>query len=84
MTKIVKMVRTCFACPSQWDGWDAEGTYYYFRYRWGELRVDKEEIFSTVWEGSIGDSFDGSLSYDELKNALGDAFDLPEKDDNDT
>lgn len=41
MIQITKMVPTCFGCPSQWDGWDDEGAYYYFRYRWGYLRIDK-------------------------------------------
>ena len=41
MINIVKMVETCGGCPSQWDGWDDEGAYYYFRYRWGYLRIDK-------------------------------------------
>jgi hypothetical protein len=40
MINIVKMVETCGGCPSQWEGWDDEGAYYYFRYRWGYLRVD--------------------------------------------
>ena len=41
MINIVKMIETCGGCPSQWDGWDDEGAYYYFRYRWGYLRIDK-------------------------------------------
>lgn len=41
MINIVKMVETCGGCPSQWDGWDDQGVYYYFRYRWGFLRIDK-------------------------------------------
>lgn len=40
MPILTKMIQTCGACPSQWDGWDANGTYYHFRYRWGCLRVD--------------------------------------------
>jgi len=41
MIIITKMIETCGGCPSQWDGWDKEGAYYYFRYRWGYLRIDK-------------------------------------------
>jgi hypothetical protein len=32
---LVRAVRTCSACPSQWDAWDAAGQYYYLRYRSG-------------------------------------------------
>lgn len=35
MITIVRVVETCVACPSQWDGWDTEGKYYYLRYRFG-------------------------------------------------
>jgi hypothetical protein len=41
MITITKMTETCGGCPSQWDGWDEDGAYYYFRYRWGYLRVDR-------------------------------------------
>lgn len=30
---LTKVVQTCEAVPSQWDAWDAEGQYYYLRYR---------------------------------------------------
>ena len=32
---IVRAVRTCTACPSQWDAWDLDGNYWYLRYRSG-------------------------------------------------
>lgn len=30
---IVRAEQTCFACPAQWNAWDADGTQYYLRYR---------------------------------------------------
>lgn len=33
--RIVKAVRTCTACPSQWDAWTDDGTYLYLRFRHG-------------------------------------------------
>jgi hypothetical protein len=30
---IVRANQTCYACPSQWDAWDADGSQYYLRYR---------------------------------------------------
>lgn len=35
MTTIVRAILTCSACPSQWDAWDADGSYWYLRYRFG-------------------------------------------------
>ena len=35
MITIVRAVQTAMACPSQWDAWDADGNYYYLRYRSG-------------------------------------------------
>lgn len=80
-SKIVKMVRTCVACPSQWDGWDENGTYFYFRYRHGILRVDREEERG-VSKKEIAQGPDGFMTYDELKGHLKDVMDLPEQEDN--
>jgi hypothetical protein len=42
---IVKAVQTSIACPAQWDMWDAEGNYYYARFRhgWGQVRQYEDE-----------------------------------------
>lgn len=37
---IVRAVQSCLALPSQWDAWDADGQYYYLRYRFGRATVD--------------------------------------------
>lgn len=37
----VRVVRTCIACPSQWDAWNAQGDYYYLRYRHGRGTVEQ-------------------------------------------
>lgn len=42
MIVIVLAVKTCEACPSQWDAWDAAGQYYYLRYRHGRGRVERQ------------------------------------------
>jgi hypothetical protein len=36
-------VQTCRACPSQWNAWDADGRYYYLRYRCGRGTVETAE-----------------------------------------
>lgn len=30
--RLARLIRTCTACPSQWDAWAEDGTYYYVRY----------------------------------------------------
>lgn len=35
MVTLVRAIQTSIACPSQWDAWDADGNYYYLRYRSG-------------------------------------------------
>lgn len=46
MIKVTKLIRTCSACPSQWEGETEDGRYLYIRYRWGRLRggVYKSDI----------------------------------------
>jgi hypothetical protein len=73
MNTIVKMTQTCCACPSQWDGWDESGAYYYFRYRHGYLRVDAHDPdhrATTLFGKQIGDDMDGFMSYEALKSHL--------------
>lgn len=40
MITLVRAVQTSIACPSQWDAWDAEGRYYYLRFRHGYGTVE--------------------------------------------
>lgn len=70
--QFVKVVRTCSACPSQWDAWDAEGGYYYLRYRSGRGTIEQAPGPDwTTWTPSNlilldsfreGDRLDGSMS----------------------
>lgn len=39
---IVKAIETCGACPSQWDAWDADGNYWYLRYRHGGGTAERQ------------------------------------------
>jgi hypothetical protein len=81
MITIVKMTETCGGCPSQWDGWTEDGAYFYFRYRWGYLRVDSHDPdnrATTIFGKQIGDELDGCMSYEALKFHLNGVLDLPE------
>jgi hypothetical protein len=77
---ITKMVQTCWACPSQWDGWDANGVYYYFRYRWGHLSIRRDDVLhgDPVFDSDVGDAMDGFMSYPELRDLMADVLTLPD------
>lgn len=72
--RVVKIIRTCFACPSQWEGEFSNGDKLYIRYRWGYLSVRRdsqdavngEEIFGE----QVGDGLDGVLRYEDLKSIV--------------
>lgn len=53
---IVRAVQTCLACPSQWDAWDANGQYYYLRWRNERGSVDAfdDKDPSTWGPGQLG------------------------------
>lgn len=79
MMKITELVRTCYACPSQWEGRTACGHPIYIRYRWGRLSVRIGLIGESEWgavEGQeiiglpIGDGMDGFMEYQTLKGIL--------------
>lgn len=80
MITITKMTETCGGCPSQWDGWDKDGVYFYFRFRWGYLRVDSHDPDSretTIFGKQIGDGLDGIMSYEALKFHLKELMEFP-------
>lgn len=81
--KLAKLVKTLSACPSQWDGWDADGNYYYVRYRHGWLYVEKSPNYDAWWDHEheriydeiITDEDDGVMSTKEMLQYTGLEFD---------
>ena len=80
MTTIVKAIMTCGACPSQWDAWDADGNYWYLRYRWGYGTAEWQPSSDpATWTGGereaysfdTGDSLDGCISLKEFCRRAG-------------
>jgi hypothetical protein len=72
---LVRVHQTCMACPSQWDAWDANGQYYYLRYRYGRGTVEtassEQDYLENgptvlVTEFIRGDQLDGEISLDEF------------------
>jgi len=82
---LTKAIQTCMACPSQWDAWDAEGYYYYLRYRSGhgsitryggpegQGRDDAWNNFEGVLisEFTYGHPLDGSMTLEEFAQHAG-------------
>jgi hypothetical protein len=58
---IERLEQTSFACPSQWDAWDENGTYYYIRYRWGDY----------VFIEQVGDELDGVMDQEDMLRLTG-------------
>lgn len=79
---LVRAVRTCTACPSQWDAWDAEGNYYYLRYRSGHGEIRRyrtenwldstdDEYVETVGAFDYGHPLDGHITLTEFAHLAG-------------
>ncbi len=70
---IVRAVRTCWVCPSQWSAWDADGNYWYLRYRWGtgSAVTPSPGNPDTYLTFDTGDSLDGYIELDEFCRKAG-------------
>lgn len=80
--RVIELIQTCLACPSQWEGKTNDNREIYIRYRWGRLSIDlgQEGVehlkhsdlrgMNVLFEEKIGDEFDGVLEYEELKGLL--------------
>jgi len=62
-------------CPSQWDAWAEDGTYYYIRFRHGGFRVDKGEVLTgdTILECDVPGE-DGFLDFQQMKEITKEIF----------
>lgn len=89
MVVVKEIIKTCSACPSQWEGITDDNRMIYIRYRWGGLSVrlgekDNMDISSAVrgkeiFCGTFGDGFDGVMEYSVLKEICKDILNLPEE-----
>lgn len=85
---VVAMKQTCNACPSQWEGELEDGRMLYVRYRGGELSagvgvdigaaVKNGRAEETLFFEHVGDGFDGSMTFEELKGHLQGLLEFPE------
>lgn len=81
---MVRLLRTCWACPSQWDAWDADGKQYYIRYRHGWFSVEAVSGPNWVYDDSEprsiiemdhGDDDGGVMDDAEMIELTGGVFD---------
>ena len=78
MIELVKVIETCMACPSQWDAWDAEGNYYYLRFRFGRGSVSRDhDDRKAIITFRHGDDLSGCLELGEFIE-LADGVELAE------
>ena len=76
--KVVSLVKTCRACPSQWEGKTDTGLCVYARYRWGWLTVRTGKTPNDAVGGCVihrakaGDDLDGYMATEELTEATKD------------
>ncbi len=79
---LVRVTQTSIACPSQWDAWDADGNYYYLRFRHGhgEMRryrtadwvgSDDDQYISTVASFTDEDEWAGDITLQEFAARTG-------------
>lgn len=59
-----KLTRTCYACPSQWEGTLVNGQTIYIRYRHGHFSINVDDI--NVYSKTINQMADGFLTNEEL------------------
>ena len=71
--KVVKIVRTCFACPEQYEGELSNGEKFYVRCRWGHARlgVSPNSVDEAVHAKPISEIY-----YDDDIQGVFDAGDL--------
>ena len=85
MMKVNKIIETCGACPSQWEGSLDDGRAIYIRYRHGYLSIrlseePTDDIMKAVggkeaFGTGYGDGWDGCMDLATVSKLSGDLFD---------
>lgn len=77
MLTLTRVTQVSFACPAQWDAWDADGSYFYLRYRYGHGQVrqyasaDSDEVIAVIADFRHGHPLDGAISLEEFAGLAG-------------
>jgi hypothetical protein len=78
MIKVNKILNTCSACPSQWEGTTEDNQNIYVRYRWGHLSICFRPSGDEIFDLDYGDTFDGFMDYPTLKKLTAEIIEFPE------
>ena len=80
--KILNLTKTCWMCPSQWEGTLEDGKMVYIRYRWGHLTITTSKEPSNdiqdavdgemLLELQVGDDFCGNMENEDMLSYLKD------------
>lgn len=68
---LVRANQTCTACPSQWDARDADGRYWYLRFRHGRGTMGRDYLSDPLSFDVDGDGPDGEISLGEFTRRIG-------------
>lgn len=68
----IKLVRTCYACPEQWEAFNGKECVGYLRYRWGRFTVECPDIAGElVYSADVDpDGYSGLFTIEERKHHL--------------
>jgi hypothetical protein len=77
---VLRIVQTCAACPSQWEGFLGDGRAFYIRYRFGTLRMLAHATMPLSPDADVvmeehdeGDRWKGDMTYAQLRAILANA-----------
>jgi len=82
---VTRIVNTCPAAPSQWEGVTSDNRRVYIRYRHGSLRIgigrtqDAAVADTTTYTANLGDGY--GMDYAELRTVAPEWLQLPEEED---
>jgi hypothetical protein len=75
--RVVRVVQTCEACPSQWEGFLADGRAFYARFRGGCLSVTAHATFPLADDADLlleqcdgSNVWDGHMPYEQFRDRL--------------
>lgn len=79
--RIMKIVRTCCACPSQWDAETDDGRHVYMRFRWGSFghgigATRDEAVDDCDYTDGLADEYDGFLADDKMLTVAAKYYDI--------
>lgn len=87
LVKVAEIVKTCEACPAQWEGLTNDNCQIYVRYRWGclSIRIGKTGDMSEfggvrgdeILYINLEDPYDGVMEFDELKTLSAGIVEFP-------